>query len=137
MQISNHWFGALTIDNIDSVAEVVRGILNSQFAIAEASYCDSEHADLRLISASTQVNSEWTTEPAREAVRVFRDNGNAWFGFSAGGYLWAFHARDDGERDHDDYRYPYFVFEHSKFTVTQRAPAGKGYLHKRAFGAHR
>lgn len=134
--ITRHWFGVLTTDNIDQVAALVREILAGRFAIAEASYCDSNYADLRLISADCELDSQWTSNPEREPVRVFKDDGHPWFSFSAGGFVWGFHARADGQKDHDDYHYPYFSFEYNKFTVTHRAPAGKGYLHKRAFGAH-
>lgn len=136
MEITNHWFGVLTIKNIEAVAEQVRQILARRFAIAEASYCDSKNADLRLISANSQTDSQWTSAPHDKQVRVFYDGDHVWFGFSAGGFLWTFTARPDDKQDHEDYRYPYFVFERDKFTVTNRAPAGKGYLHKRAFGAH-
>jgi hypothetical protein len=136
-EINRRWFGVLRANNIDEVAEVIREILAGRFAIAEASYCDSANADLRLITADCQIDSRWTSDPSQEPVRVFRDDERAWIGFSAGGYFWSFGARMDDGLDHDDYRYPYFSFEYDKFTVTQRAPAGKGYLHKRAFGAHR
>ena len=137
MEINKRWFGVLTSSNLEQVAGVIREILAGRFAIAEASYCDSGNADLRFISPDCMIDSRWTSSPAQEPVRVFRDDNNAWIGFSAGGYFWSFNARMGDKQDHDDYRYPYFLFEHDKFTVTQRAPAGKGYLHKRAFGAHR
>lgn len=136
-EINNRWFGVLTTANVDAVAAQVREILSGRIAIAEASYCDSQNANLRLISADCRTDSRWTSAPHDQQVRVFRDGDHVWFGFSAGGYLWSFTARPDGKQDHADYRYPYFVFEYDKFTVTDRAPAGKGYLHKRAFGAHR
>ena len=137
MEINNHWFGVLTAENIDAVAAQVGEIVKGRFAIAEARYCDSVEARLEMISADCETNSEWTSHPTREPVRVFRPDSGPWFGFSAAGYLWMFHAREDNKQDHEDYRYPYFSFEYDKFTVTQRAPAGQGYLHKRAFGAHR
>lgn len=138
-EVNNRWFGTITPENIDQVASVVRQILKGRFCIAEALYCDSKHADLRLISPDCKLDSQWTTTPTREAVRVFpptnRDD-RWWFGFSAGGYLWGFHARPDNDAwNHDDYRYPYFSFEGDRFTVTGRAPAGEEYLHKRVFGA--
>lgn len=138
-EISDRWFGVLTNDNIEGVVAVVREILKGRFAIAEALNCDSEYTTLRLISADCGTDSQWTSEPYREQVRLFTDaeDGRKWFGFSAGGYLWMFTAQPDTTKDHEDYRYPYFSFEYDKFTVTERAPAGKGCLHKRAFGAHR
>lgn len=137
-EINRHWFGVLTNENIAGVVAVVREMLKGRFAIAEAEYCDSQHAGLRLISADCAIDSRWTSEPAAEPVRLFEsEDGRKWFGFSAGGYFWTFNAQPDPTKDHEDYRYPYFSFEHDKFTVTHRAPAGKGYLHKRAFGAHR
>jgi hypothetical protein len=135
-EINERWFGVLTAENIDAVAEVMRRILRGRIAIAEALYVDSSHAQLRLISADCELNSEWTSEPRNEPVRVFRDVDHVWLGFSAGGYLWTFSARMDNAQEHDDYRYPQFSFEHNKFIVTDRAPAGKGHLHQRAFGAH-
>ena len=136
-EIDSRWYGVLTAENIDAVAAQVREIVKGRFSIAEARYCDGGEAQLELISADCETNSEWTSNPTREGVRVFRDEGAPWFGFSAGGYLWTFTAREDNKQDHENYRYPYFSFQHDKFTVTQYAPAGKGYLHKRAFGAHR
>lgn len=135
-EVNHRYYGTLTPENIEHVAAVVRDILKDRFCIAEAMYCDSEHADLRLISADCGTDSRWTSAPHDEQVRVFRDEDHVWFGFSAGGYLWTFSARLDEQQDHENYRYPYFVFEGDKFTVTQYAPAGKGCLHKRAFGAH-
>lgn len=138
MEIDRRWFGVLTNENIEGVVAVVREIVKGRFCIAEAEYCDSSNANLRLISPDCATDSRWTSTPEKEQVRLFtEDDGRKWFGFSAGGYFWSFNARADGRPDHEDYRYPYFVFEYDKFTVTQRAPAGKGYLHKRAFGAHR
>jgi len=137
MEINRRWFGVLNLENLDAVAEVMRKILAGRIAIAEASYVDSGHAQLRLISADCQIDSRWTSEPSKESVRVFRgEDGHAWIGFSAGGFFWSFTARPDNGSEHDDYRYPFFSFEYNKFTVTDRAPAGKGYLHQRAFGAH-
>lgn len=133
--VNDRWYGVLTASNIDSVAEVVRGILKDRFCIAEALYCDSQHADLRLISPDCSIDSRWTSSPVDEPVRVFKDNGDYWIGFSASGYLWMFTARMDNVPEHEDYRYPYFVFGGDRFVVTERAPAGQGYLHKRAFGA--
>lgn len=139
--ITNCWFGTITPQNIEQVATIVREILKERFCIAEALYCDSKHADLRLISPDCKLDSQWTTEPSRKGVRVFPPNDDDdrwWFGFSAGGYLWSFGARADNDAwNHDDYRYPYFHFEGDRFTVTDRAPAGEGYLHKRVFGAIR
>ena len=137
-EINNRWFGVLTDDNIEAVVVVVREILKGRLAIAEALYCDGVHADLRLISADCEIDSRWTSQPYNEAVRLFTaEDGRKWFGFSAGGYLWTFSAQPDASKDHEDYHYPYFSFEYDKFTVIHRAPAGKGYLHKRVFGAHR
>lgn len=134
--IDTRWFGTLTAENIEQVAAVVGEILKGRFAIAEAAYCD-QNADLKLISGDCSIDSQWTSAPTREPVRVFppeTEGAAPWFGFSAGGFLWMFTARNDGGRDHDNYTHPYFSFDHDKFVVTVRSPAKL--LFKRGFMAH-
>lgn len=137
MEINGNWFGILNASNVEQVAEVVRRmIVGKHIAIAEARFCDGHEAHLDLIAADCEIDSRWATEPVLEPVRVFKQPGMLSIGFSAGGYSWVFRGRQDDGHDHEDYYYAYFKFEHNKFTVTERAPAGKGYLHKRVFGAH-
>lgn len=142
----NYFQALLTEDSIERIASAIRARFeNKVFAIASCEYADSENAEPRLI-LSAKFNSEWTTPPRdkeNEMVRVFKKGvdknfegeveNKSWLAFSAGGYFWSWHVRDG---KFDDYFTPVFCFEHNKMTIINRAPAGKGCLHKHLFQVH-
>lgn len=126
--------GVLNKTNAYRVRDMLMSLLvGNSIVIAEALRCDSNNAELRLVAVDCFINSEWTTAPVEEPVRLTSSDSSITLMFSAGGYLWMFDGRPDDGADADDYRYAYFAFDRDRVEIVERAPAGKGALHKRVF----
>ncbi len=124
--VERNFCGTLTVDNIEGVAERMRLLLPGLFAVVSVRYVDSGNSQL-YVDTDCRFNSEWT-DGTPEMVRVFRcEEGRDALSFSAGGYLYTFHAAPTD--DHEDFRYCYVSFEDNTVRFKERAPAGHLHLH--------
>lgn len=129
--VEPNWYGTLTVDNVEQVAERIRLTLEDKtFALSEVLYVGSPDMQLRLDTDQFIIPGDWT-DGSKEKVRVMRGNGACSIGFSTPVTYWTFNCAPTD--DHEDYRYPHLSFEDNGTLMSFRQRAPAGHLHWRQF----
>lgn len=125
-----NWYGELTEENIERVAELIRERLaGKHFSIASSSATNRPAPRLEL-KTGCKFEPSWT-DGSKEPVRVMpvqpadwsKEPPARWLAFSAGHYFWMFFPRESTR----------FSFDYDGFEVEFSEPCGD--LHKHYFRA--
>lgn len=128
--VEPNWYGTLTVDNVEQVAERIRLTLEDKtFAVSEVLYVGSPDMQLRL-DTDHFILADWV-DHSTEKVRVMRTDGRPHIGFSTPNTYWILNCAPTD--DHADYRYPHLSFEDNGTLMSFRQRAPAGHLHWRQF----
>lgn len=129
--VTPNWFGTLTVDNVEQVAERIRLMLEDKtFAVAEVLYVGDADMQLRLDTDHFILPGGWT-DGSKEKVRVMRSAAHTFIGFSTPVTYWTLNCAPTD--DHENYRYPHLSFEDNGTLMSFRQRAPAGHLHWRQF----
>lgn len=127
-----NWDGVINEANIHAVAARLNGLLaGKRFAIASLHRADSLVSSIELQTDCELRNN--SGDGNRGLVCITQGGVTPYLDFSAGGWCWTMHAAPGASNDHDGHHYAHVEFKRTSVTFVQRAPAGKGYLHRHVF----
>jgi hypothetical protein len=112
------WYGMLTINNIEQVADLLRQLLSGKrYAFVSSN---------ELFSFKPEVRTNQELKPS-DPINVYYDkDGKRFAGFNVyDSYgVWGCSTSLQEEQYDHEFKNPYFVFNLDKVTITHRAPAG-------------
>lgn len=117
----NNWYGTLTIDNIQEVADAILEKLSGKTYAFVSAY------EYRRYEPETRLNQRLHNGTNGSPLSVYYgENGDyAGFNFCDTYGVWGCSTNTNQKNWDSSYNNPYIVFDYDQITITQRTPAGK------------
>ncbi|MBD3244967.1 MAG: hypothetical protein GF335_03165 [Candidatus Moranbacteria bacterium] len=120
-----HWYGVLTIENLQQVADLLLQLLDGKrYTFVAANEFFRFKPEVR--TGQTLSHKGATTGKAINVYYDEKENPPKHAGFNVGDTygVWGCSTNLATDEYDNEFNNPYFVFEYNKVTITHRAPAG-------------